>query len=150
MKRAGRLSQLVGVSLWLVLAAGVSAHWLERAQQPQPQPGEDPRFTGKSVTMEATGLGVSRRRFEAGARSNWHSHERGQLIFVEEGRARTQKRGQAVKELGPGESDYTGPKVEHWHGAAANQPFVQVAVGFGGETKWLDRVTDDQYLGRGK
>lgn len=150
MTRTCRLPRLVGGFLWLAMAMLVSAHWIGHAQQPATPAGEDPRFTGKTSTMEATGLGVSRRRFEAGARSAWHSHERGQLIFVEEGRARTQKRGQAVKEMGPGESDYTGPSVVHWHGAASNQPLVQVAVGFGGETKWLEKVTDDEYLGKTK
>ena len=34
---------------------------------------------------------------------------------------RTQKKGGAVKELGKGESDYTGAKVVHWHGAVPGQ-----------------------------
>ena len=98
--------------------------------------------------MEATGLSVSRRRFEPGARSAWHNHTHGQLLFVEEGRARTQKRGQALREMGPGESDYTGPAVDHWHGAAPGQHFIQVATGFGRGITWLDKVTDEEYEGR--
>ena len=61
---------------------------------------------------------------------------------------RTQKKGGAIKELGKGESDYTGPKVIHWHGAVPGQALVQINVGFGGETKWLERVTDAEYNGR--
>jgi len=106
---------------------------------------DDPRFTGKSTVMEGKDLTVARRHFEAGARAAWHSHDKGQLLMVEEGRMRTQKRGQAIKELGVGESDYTGPAVVHWHGATPTEPLVQINVGFGGETKWLEKVTDAEY-----
>ncbi len=148
MMRPYRLRQFVGVLLWLVLASAVSVVWIAHAQQPAPPGGDDPRFTGKSTTLEAKDLSVSRRSFEPAARSAWHSHERGQLLYVEEGRARVQKRGRPMKELGPGDSDYTPPLVEHWHGAVPAQKFVQVAVGFGGETKWLQKTTDDEYGGK--
>lgn len=139
----------IALVLWLALLTVASAQWIGYAQQ-TPPPGDDPRFTGKSVTMEGKDLSAARRHFEAGARSAWHSHDNGQLLFVEKGRMRTQKRGQAIKELGVGESDYTGPSVQHWHGAAATQDLVQVNVGFGGATNWMDKVTDDEYQGRAK
>ena len=69
----------VAVLLWLVLVLAVSTHWVGRAQQTagQPVPGsqaaDDPRFTGKSVTMESKDLSIARRHFEAGARSAWQS-----------------------------------------------------------------------------
>jgi quercetin dioxygenase-like cupin family protein len=130
--------------LGLAIAAGVV--WLGRAQAPPAQ--DDPRFTGVSTALDSKDLGVSRRRFEEGARSAWHSHDKGQLLFVEKGRARLQKRGESMRELGEGESDYTGPSVAHWHGATPHEPYVQVAVGFGGETRWMDKVTDEEYEGK--
>jgi quercetin dioxygenase-like cupin family protein len=63
---------------------------------------------------------------------------------------RTQKRGQALKELGPGESDYTQANIVHWHGAVPDRPLVQVNVGFGGETKWMEKVTDEEYQGKAR
>ena len=108
----------------------------------------EPRFTGKSVVMEGKDLSVARRSFEAGARTFWHSHDNGQLLLVEDGRMRTQKKGGPMKELGKGESDYTGPKVVHWHGAVPGQPLVQINVGFSGETKWMEAVTDAEYQGK--
>jgi quercetin dioxygenase-like cupin family protein len=144
MRFLGRIGRVLGVLLWVGLALAVSGRWIARAQQAA---ADDPRFTGKSETMEPTDLGVSRRRFEAGARSAWHSHARGQLLFVEKGRARTQKRGQPMREMGPNESDYTGPNVEHWHGAAPGEAFVQVAVSFGGDTRWLEKTTEAEYRG---
>ena len=109
---------------------------------------EDPRFTGKSVVMEGKDLSAARRSFEAGARTAWHSHDNGQLLLVEDGRMRTQKKGGPIRELGKGESDYTGPKVVHWHGAAPGQGLIQINVGFGGETQWMDKVTAAEYNGK--
>lgn len=113
-----------------------------------PQPADDPRFTGLSTVLESKDLSVARRRFEPGARSAWHSHDTGQLLFVEQGRMRTQKKGQALKELGVGESDYTGPAVVHWHGAVPSTHLIQVNVGFSGETRWMQKVTDAEYSGK--
>jgi quercetin dioxygenase-like cupin family protein len=136
-----RTAVLFGLALALV----ASTYWVGEAQQPPAAGANDPRFTGKTVVMDGKDLSVARRRFEPGARTAWHSHDKGQLLMVEEGRLRTQKKGQAVKELGVGESDYSGPNVVHWHGAAAAQALVQINVGFGGEAKWMEPVTDAEY-----
>src|SRR5215212_3747074 len=108
----------------------------------------EPRFTGKSVAMEGKDLSAARRSFEPGARTFWHSHDNGQLLLVEDGRMRTQKKGGPIKELGKGESDYAAPNVVHWHGAVPGQTLIQINVGFGGTTKWLEEVSDAQYNGR--
>ena len=118
-----------------------------RAQQ---SPANTPRFTGKTEAMESKDLSIARRRFEPGARTAWHSHDRGQLLMVEQGRMRAQKRGEPIKEYGVGESDYAAVDVVHWHGAAATQALVQLNVGFGGSAKWFEDVTDAEYLGKGK
>src|SRR4051812_34500779 len=108
----------------------------------------EPRFTGKSVVMDGKDLSVARRSFEPGARTFWHSHDNGQLLLVEDGRLRTQKKGGPIKELGKGDSDYTSPNVVHWHGAVPGQALVQINVGFGGQTKWMEQVTDAEYDGK--
>ena len=61
---------------------------------------------------------------------------------------RTQKKGQPVKELGVGESDYTASNVVHWHGAVPATHLIQVNVGFGGETRWMQKVTDAEDNGQ--
>jgi len=139
---------LLAVSFVLLLM--MTAVWTRAAQQPGAADLEAARFTGKTTVLEPGGVGVTRRRFEAGARTAWHSHPNGQLLFVQEGRLRMQKRGQAIKEMSPGESDFTPGNVEHWHGAAATTPLTHVAVGFGGDTRWLGKVTDDEYAGKGR
>jgi len=131
---------------WLVHAALATAGVLTIALRAGgQQPADDPRFTGLSTVLESKDLSAARRRFDPGARSAWHSHDKGQLLYVEQGRMRTQKKGQPVKELGVGESDYTGPAVVHWHGAVPGTPLIQVNVGFGGETRWMQKVTDAEY-----
>lgn len=118
--------------------------------QPQPQPGgaSAAQFTGTSTAMDGKDLTIARRRFEAGARTFWHSHERGQLILVESGKMRLQRRGGPMREIGAGETDFTGPNVAHWHGAAPGEPAVQINAGFGGVTKWLEEVQAGDYNGR--
>ena len=129
-----RIAVLLGLGLLLVGSS--------YAQQ------NEPRFTGKSVAMDGKDLSAARRSFEPGARTFWHSHDNGQLLLVEDGRMRTQKKGGPMRELGKGESEYAGPNVVHWHGAVPGQPLVQINVGFGGTTKWLDAVTDAEYAGK--
>lgn len=111
------------------------------AQAPNPR-------AGNSVVMDAEGLLVQRRRFEAGNRTYWHAHEKGFLMLVESGRARVQKQGEPMRELGPGDVDYTPPGVVHWHGAAPDEPFVQIGVSFGGGITFTDPVTDAEYRGQ--
>jgi quercetin dioxygenase-like cupin family protein len=130
----------VALVLTFALVLAASSRWM-RAQQP----ADDPRFTGKSDTLDAKDLGVGRRSFEAGARSAWHSHDKGQLLFVEQGRGRVQRKGEPVKELKVGDSDYTAPSVVHWHGAVPTERYVQVAVSFGGDITWMQKVTDAEY-----
>ena len=125
----------IAVLLWLVLAGVVAAQ----------QVPDDSRFTGKTVVMDGKDLSAARRRFEPGARTAWHSHDKGQLLWVEDGRLRTQIKGGPVRELGAGESDYAGPNIAHWHGATAGQALVQINIGFGGETKWMEKVSDAEY-----
>jgi quercetin dioxygenase-like cupin family protein len=140
MQRIVLAGALVGVLL-------LSTVWTGRAQQPA---ANAPRFTGVSTVMDSKDVTIARRRFEPGARTYWHSHDRGQLLMVEQGRMRLQKRGEPMKELSVGQSDYTGPNVVHWHGAAPDQALVQINAGFGGDTKWLDEVTAEEYAGKRK
>jgi quercetin dioxygenase-like cupin family protein len=132
----------------VIMLAGLAALLAASTWAQQPAPANSPRFTGKTEAMDGKDLTVARRRFEAGARTAWHSHDRGQLLMVEEGRMRAQQRGRPIKEFGVGESEYTPPDVVHWHGAAAGQALVQLNVGFGGGSKWFEDVSDAEYFGK--
>jgi quercetin dioxygenase-like cupin family protein len=145
MSRSPRLGLARNIACVAALG-GVSAFWIAHAQNAT----DDARFTGVSRSLEADGWRVSHRQFEPGARTAWHRHPGGQLLFVETGRARVGERGGALHELATGESHYTAPNVEHWHGATPDSEFTQVALGRGdtAETVWLEKVSDEQYAGR--
>lgn len=133
--------------LCVAALVGVSVYWLAHAQS---SATDADRFTGASRSLEADGWRVSHRWFEAGARTAWHRHTGGQVLFVEKGRARVQDRGGVMRELATGESFYTAPGVEHWHGATPDAEFTQVALtrGEADDTAWLAKVTDAEYAGR--
>lgn len=99
---------------------------------------------GSPQVLDVEGLTVLRLRFPAGVRSNWHTHDDGQLLMIEEGRGRTQVRGGVVEEVGPGEPWYTGPGIEHWHGAAPDSDVAQWTI-YNGSVNWMDPVTNEQY-----
>jgi quercetin dioxygenase-like cupin family protein len=124
-----------GVLLWFI---GVALGTTTRAQEPA-------NFRGGAPTqVDATAIRTLRLRFPAGTRSNWHRHSHGQLLMSESGKGRTQTRGGAVTEVLPGQPWFTGPNVEHWHGATPDQDFLQLTIGEG-TTTWLEPVADDVY-----
>jgi quercetin dioxygenase-like cupin family protein len=128
--------------IWLVLVLGVCGALAARAQ--------DANFTGKSTSLDASKVSAGRRLFEAGARSNWHSHPNGQLVFNEAGLGLHQAQGKPMEQLRPGQSTYVGPNIVHWHGAAPDASFTQLSIGWGGSAQWGAPVTDTEYSGKQK
>ena len=116
------------------------------AQEKQPA-DESANFTGAVHRLESNiNVRAARIRFEPGARTKWHVHERGQVLLCEEGVARTQVQGHQVQELHPGETAYVPGGVPHWHGAAPGQATTLFSVDVSaGQTKWLNSVTDVEY-----
>ena len=127
-----------------IVAVGLTTLSLASAQQP----ASDPNFTGVVTTLDAKDVTAGRRKFDPGARTAWHSHDKGQLILSESGRLRTGRRGEAIKEYPSGGSEYTAPNIEHWHGATPGEALVQVNIQFGGTTKWLVKTTTEEYNGK--
>ena len=99
---------------------------------------------GNPTALDAKAVRTLRLKFPAGSRSNWHSHSKGQLLMVEEGKGRTQERGGPLREIGPGQPWFTPAGVEHWHGAAPDTDVVQLTI-YEGDVKWLEPVGDDVY-----
>ena len=142
----------VRMALLLVVVWVASALWVGRAQQPGANTGaNDPNnFTGKSFSLDSKGMALTKRGFEAGARSNWHRHAGGQVLIVEEGGIRYQVEGQAMKELGLHDTVYLPGGVAHWHGALPGTPATQVSVQLAAGITWMDKVNDSQYNGKAK
>ena len=145
-----RCSSRLSLCLGLVALLAVSSLWVAGAQQAPAATGtNDPRnFTGKSEGLPTTGLNLSRRSFEPSARANWHVHDSGQLLFVQEGGMRVQVEGQKMREMRKGESTYLDAGVAHWHGAIPGTALQQVSLTFAPGIKWMEPVNDQQYAGK--
>lgn len=132
----------------IALAVAASAIFVGLLVGPQPPTtAAQSRFVGGQPTRSDVDVRPSRLRFEPGARSNWHSHGNFQIIMAEEGRGRTQKRGEPLQELLPGMPVHAAAGVVHWHGAAPDEHMVQLTFS-SGQTSWQEPVSDDDYLGR--
>jgi quercetin dioxygenase-like cupin family protein len=89
--------------------------------------------------------------FPAGARSHWHTHPAGQVLYVLKGCGLTQQEGGPVTRICQGDTVYTPPGVKHWHGATPDGEMVQLSVTEtvdGRNVDWLEPVSDAQYPGR--
>jgi 4-carboxymuconolactone decarboxylase len=152
MSRAFKTRVAVRCSLAVAFMGTMAFEWVSHAEQSPAAAGAQAseNYTGQTSRIDPAGMLPGRRRFEAGARSAWHTHPAGQLLFVEEGRARIQRRGQPIKDLGPHQSDFTEANVPHWHGATPDSYVIQASLSFGGIGPWLEPVTDDEYLGKAK
>lgn len=86
--------------------------------------------------------------FEAGARANWHTHPRGQVLIVTDGQGFYQEKGKPAQTIKKGDVINIPPHVEHWHGASANSAMTHITItNFVKEefVTWLTPVTDEEF-----
>ena len=146
--RSWSITRRLSLALVLMLLAAAAA-----AQQQTPPAAPAGRgnfaanFTGTVAVQSTEGTNMSRIRFEAGARTNWHLHTAPQILLIEEGRGRWQEQGDTVKDLPMGQPVITKANVPHWHGAAPDQPALQFSV-YAGKLEWQKPVTDAEYKGK--
>jgi quercetin dioxygenase-like cupin family protein len=103
-------------------------------------------FGAKDSTLYARFGNVT---FEAKARTNWHSHPGGQVLFITEGKGYYQAKGQPARLVKKGDVVEIPRNVVHWHGAAPDSEFAHIAISLNsdeGGAVWIGPVTDDEYL----
>ena len=86
--------------------------------------------------------------FEPRARTNWHTHPRGQVLLVIEGHGFYQEKGKAAKNIQKGDVVIIPENTEHWHGASADDKMIHIAITNYKEDEqvtWLAPVTDAEY-----
>lgn len=86
--------------------------------------------------------------FQIGARTNWHTHPKGQVLIVTEGEGLYQEKGKAAQSIKRGDVINIPEDIEHWHGATANSKMVHIAItNFKAEENvvWLKPVTDEEF-----
>lgn len=109
-------------------------------------------FTG-SVKVTALVAGESPSKiqsasvmFNAGARSAWHTHPRGQLLVVTDGEGLIQEAGKPVRKIKQGDVIWTPPGVKHWHGASTETSLTHIATHEtlnGSPVNWMEKVKDE-------
>jgi quercetin dioxygenase-like cupin family protein len=119
-----------------------------------PEPAGDEHFTGRvdmAALFTAAGpgeLNSHRVHFQPGARTHWHSHPDGQVLYILEGRGRTQVAGGSRTALRAGDAIHVPGGVQHWHGADPDAAMAHLSVTGEGGTVWdAPPVSDDQYDG---
>ncbi|WP_194903585.1 (R)-mandelonitrile lyase [Catenulispora rubra] len=113
------------------------------------------RFTGDvylnliEAPAEPARLAVGLVRFTPSARTNWHSHANGQVLYITDGVALVGTRDGEVARATAGQTVKCPAGEEHWHGATDTNFMAHVAIvvgdGNGDGTTWLEPVTDEQY-----
>lgn len=94
-------------------------------------------------------IGCGHVRFTPGARTAWHTHPRGQTLYVKDGIGHVGRRDSPVQEVRPGDVIYIEPTEERWHGATPDRFMAHVAIQEADDTgrvvTWGEHVTDDDY-----
>jgi quercetin dioxygenase-like cupin family protein len=101
---------------------------------------------------EQSAVGCAHVRFSPGARTAWHSHPKGQTLYVTDGVGLVASRGGEIREIRPGDVVDIQPGEEHWHGATPDRFMAHVAIQEADEqgvpVTWLEHVTDEEYSSR--
>jgi quercetin dioxygenase-like cupin family protein len=125
--------------------------------KPATAKGPDATFTGDVWVDAITApkdsgqrMVVSRVRFAPGAHTAWHSHACGQTLHVTDGIALMGTRDGTVIEVHPGQTVYTSPGEEHWHGATPEDFMEHLAMLDNADdpaatTTWLEQLGDAEY-----
>jgi quercetin dioxygenase-like cupin family protein len=118
-------------------------------------PGPADWFTGSAyldtiaAPGEASQIGAAAVHFAPGARTAWHTHPRGQTIWVTEGVGLCQREGGPVEVIRPGDRVFFEPGENHWHGAAPTRLMTHIAMQQADEqgnvVEWGRHVEDDEY-----
>jgi quercetin dioxygenase-like cupin family protein len=93
---------------------------------------------------------VAKVRFLPGARTAWHSHAHGQTLHITEGVGLVGTRDGVILEVRPGDTIYTPPGEEHWHGATPEDYMEHLAMfendpDPGASATWFEHVADADY-----
>jgi quercetin dioxygenase-like cupin family protein len=112
-----------------------------------PSPNE--HFTGTVWNTRLNevegGITVIAVQFAPGARSDWHSHPGGQVLYVVSGAGLVQTDEGSTIEISPGDIVYAPPGELHWHGARPGSPMMHLSLTTKGATEWQGKVSDEEY-----
>jgi quercetin dioxygenase-like cupin family protein len=92
------------------------------------------------------GLNALAVQFSPGARTDWHTHAEGQVLYCVSGAGLVQNDNGDKVTMSPGDAVYSSPWERHWHGATPRSHLVHLSLTTGAPTEWFpEKVTDEQY-----
>jgi quercetin dioxygenase-like cupin family protein len=98
---------------------------------------------------ESSVIGCAHVRFSPGARTFWHTHPKGQTLYVTDGVGLVGYRDGKPTEIRPGDVIFIEPNEEHWHGATPDRFMAHVAMQEADEqgkvVNWLNEVSEEDY-----
>lgn len=106
-------------------------------------------FTGRAwfgpmaPPMTAEALNVLGVMFEPGARTAWHKHVEGQVLYVVHGVGHVANEAGERVTITAGDTVVIPPGEVHWHGACTDSHMMHLSLTTGGPTEWIGRKVDD-------
>jgi quercetin dioxygenase-like cupin family protein len=99
---------------------------------------------GDPVMPRTDGVLVNSVHFGPCSRTHWHHHEGGQLLIVTSGEGWVATRAGGPKRIRKGDTIWTPPGEDHWHGSDDDSFLVHMAISLG-TTEWLEEVGVEEY-----
>lgn len=127
---------------------------LQRSEDLHWRPAGDEHFTGRVWLAELqepddpAGLRILGVLFEPGARTDWHSHPWGQVLYVVSGAGAVGTSDGERVQIGPGDVVGTPAGEEHWHGAGPEGFLFHLSLTTTGPTEWRERPVSEKEYGR--
>ncbi len=113
-------------------------------------PADNPaNFTGEvsfSVLSDPDkpgGLVVRAVMFPPGARTDWHYHPGGQVLYVTTGAGIVRNSAGDTRSLAQGDAVSIPAGETHWHGARPDALMIHLSLTMGGSAQWVGRKVDD-------
>ena len=100
---------------------------------------------GEVLLPHDAGAGVNRVTFAPGARTLWHRHAGGQMLLGYAGRGLVVTRDDVLG-IGDGTVVHAVAGEVHWHGALPDAFMSHLSTVLGGDTEWLEEVSEEDYL----
>ncbi len=120
--------------------------------------GPEAWFTGSvwmDAIVDAAAIGAEARlqaalvTFAPGARTAWHTHPRGQTLYVVSGVGWAQTEGEPARAIRAGDVVVIPARENHWHGADATHTLVHLAMqendNAGISVTWGRQVSEQEY-----
>ena len=82
--------------------------------------------------------------FPPNCRTDWHTHEHGQILQVLAGEGWICREGEAAQKIRAGDTVWIPADENHWHGATADTYMIHTAISLG-KSSWADKVTPEQF-----